>query len=297
MSLPRTLFAPAFRHQHLGSSFAAIIGIMVFIASFATAAESVLLTQSYLWGSRTETRLTVEIPALGDETSLPQSERVKQVVAILRAMPEISKITPVSDDEVYHLLQPWFDQPELLKALPLPALIGIERKEDSTASAAQIQTTLKTTIPDVRVDDHGAWTRDIWRLVRGLSMLGGLMIALTGVTLVVAVSLICRAVVAAEHETISLLHLLGANDSDIARHFQSQSLHLSLRAAGVGFALALLVATGLIFAARDIIDAAPLQAWHWVRLGVAVAMIPVGATLLAATTARLSVLRMIRSFP
>ena len=297
MPLPRNLFTPVFRHQRLGRSFAAIVGIMVFIASFATAAESALLTQGYLWGRTLETRITVEIPAIGDEAAVPQAERVKQAISILRGLPDVGLVMPLSDDEVTRLLQPWFDQPELLKALPLPTLIDIERKPGATLTTAKIQDALKTAVADARVDDHGAWTQDVWRLIRGLSLLGGVMIALMGVTLIVTISLICRAVVAAEHDTISLLHLLGASDTDIARHFQAQAQRLSLRAAGVGFAAAVMIAGCLLFVAHPVADLSTLNIMHWTQLAVLVFLIPVGAVLLSSMTTRGTVMRLIKSFP
>ncbi|MGB9152595.1 MAG: hypothetical protein WCD70_05860 [Alphaproteobacteria bacterium] len=297
MSLPRHLFTPAFRSLHLGRSFAAIVGIMVFIATFATAAEAALLTMGYLWGQTAETRITVEIPAVGDETSTPQVERVKQATAVLRGMPDVGLVMPLSDEDVARLLQPWFNQPELLKALPLPTLIDVERKTGSALTADQIQDALKNVVSDARVDDHGAWTQDVWRLVRGLTLLGVLTIALTGITLIIAVSLICRAVMAAEHETISLLHLLGTEDRDIALHFQMQSERISLRAAAIGFTAAIAVTAGLLFATRHIVDFSTLQTLHWAALLAAAFSVPVCAIAIASTTARLSVMRLIKSFP
>ena len=297
MSLPRHLFTPAFRYQNLGRSFAVIVGIMVFIATFTTAAEAVLLTTSYLWGRTAETRLTVEIPAVGDEASISQAERVKQAVFLLRAMPEVETVTPLSDAEIERLLSPWFNKPELLKSMPLPVLIDVERKSGSELSADKIQVALKSFISDARVNDHGTWTNDVWRLVRGLTLLGGLTIALTALTLVIAVSLICRAVIAAEHETISLLHLMGAENSDIARHFQMQASHIASRAAGIGFLSALAVTGVLFFSTRHIADLSTLGWGHWAGVGIVTFLVPLCATVIATLTSRISVMRLIKTFP
>jgi cell division transport system permease protein len=281
----------------MSRSFAAIVCMMVFIATFATAAETALLTVSYLWGQTIETRITVEIPAVGDETSMPQAERVKQATAILRAMPGVGLVMPLSDEEVGRLLTPWFNQPELLKTLPLPTLIDVERKSGTDLSADQIQDSLKNTVSDARVDDHGAWTQDVWRLVHGLSLLGGITIFLTGITLIIAVNLICRAVMAAEHETIALLHLLGTDDKDIARHFQMQAERISSRAALLGFIAALAATAGLLFATRHIADLSTLQIGHWTALIAVTLAIPLCAIFIAARTARASVMRLIKTFP
>jgi cell division transport system permease protein len=297
MSLPRHLFTPAFRYQHLGRSFAAIVGIMVFIATFATAAEAVLLTAGYLWGRTAETLLTVEIPAVGDEASTSQADRIRQALSLLRAMPEVEAVTPLSNDEVERLLSPWFNKPELLRSLPVPALIDVERKSGSVLSADKIQSILKNSISDVRVNDHGVWMQDVWRLVRGLTLLGGMTIALTAITLVIAVSLICRAVIAAERETISLLHLMGAENIDIARHFQVQASHIASRAAIAGFLIALVVTSVLFFSTQHIANLSTLGWGHWAGVVMVSLLVPFCATVIATITARLSVMRLIETFP
>jgi len=297
MPLPRYLFSPAFQHQHLGRSFAAIVGIMVFIASFAMAAESTLLTASYVWGRTTETQLTVEIPAMGDETSVPQSDRVKQALSILNAIPEVERASPLDDKEVERLLSPWFNKPELLKTLPLPVLIDVSLKQGATLDAEKIEESLKPALNDVRINAHGTWTQDVWRLVHGLTLLGGLTIVLTAIALFIAVNLICRAVIATENETISLLHLMGAENRDVARHFQRQATSIAAKAAASGFALALAIILVLLLSTRHIANFSLLGWLDWMTVGFFSISVPICATLIAAFAARLSVLRLIRSFP
>lgn len=297
MSIPRQLFTPAFQHQHLGRSFATIVGIMVFIASFAMAAEAVLMTASYLWGQTMENRITVEIPAVGDEASMPQAERIKQVLSVLRALPNVELAVPLSDSEVERLLSPWFDKPELLKALPLPTLIDVERKQNTDLTAPQIQTALKNVVSDARVNDHGAWTKDVWRLVHGLSILGSATIALTALALVIAVNLICRTIIATERETISLLHLMGAENMDIANHFQSMTARIALQAASIGFLIAVAVTSLLVFSTRHLADLSTLGWEHWAGIGAFALSVPLCAVAIVTVVARVSVLRLIKTFP
>jgi cell division transport system permease protein len=261
------------------------------------AAEAVLLTAGYLWGKTMETRLTVELPAVGDEASISQAERIRQTISVLRAMPNVGQVVPLSDDEVAQLLKPWFNEPELLKALPLPTLIDVERKPGAELSAQKIHDTLKDVVGNARVNDHGAWTQDVWRIMRGLTILGSLTIALTAIALVVAVNLICRTVIATEHETISLLHLMGAENLDIARHFQAQTRGIVLRAAATGFLAAVALIVALFFSTRHIADLSTLRWTHWACVSIATFSVPVCAIAIATIAARLSVMRLIKSFP
>ncbi len=297
MSLPRHLFTPAFRHQNLGRFFGAIVGIMVFISSFAMAAEAVMLTAGYNWGRAMETRLTVELPAVGDEASMSQADRVKEAVSVLRALPGVGSVTPLSDDDVGRLLEPWFNAPDLLKAMPLPALIDVERKSGVALDAAGLRDALKDVVKGARVSDHGEWTQDVRRLLRGLTLLGGMTIALTVFALVMTVNLICRTVIATEHETISLLHLMGAKDIDIARHFQTQAQRIVAPASGLGFFAAMAVVGALVYSTRHIADLSVLEWGHWAGVCMASLLVPICATALAAFVARLSVMRSIKDFP
>ena len=297
MSLPRRLFTPSFRHRQLGSAFAAIVAIMVFIAAFATATEVALVALGLDWSRAMSDRLTVEIPAVTTDTGQPQAERVRQAVAVLRALPAAELVMPMSDDEVAHLLQPWFAQPELLQSLALPTLIDVERRPGTSLNAAEVAAALKNVVPDAHVDDHGDWTQDIWRLMRGLSVIGFLTIGLTGVTLVIAVSLICRAVMAAEHETILLLHYLGADDSVIARHFQGQARSIAIRAALAGFVCAAIAAGLLLWFSRHAADLIGLGPVSWAQVGGASLAVPIAAVVIASVTARMSVMRVIRALP
>jgi cell division transport system permease protein len=291
------LFAPAFRHQKLGWLFAAIVAIMVYIATFAMAAEAALSSVTLSRDEGLANHLTVEIPAVEDESSTPQAERIKQAVAVLRGIPELKDIKPVPEEETARLLAPWISEPELLKKLPLPALVDVERASGSGLTASALEDRLRTAVSDARVDDHAAWLADLAHLVRSLAALAGLMIALTGLALVIAIGLICRAVMATERDTIELLHIMGAPDRGIARHFQFHAWRLAGPAALAGFVLAVFSLGFLLFFIRHVVDISALQLARWVALGLLVILVPVAAVAAASLSARFSVLRLLQSFP
>ena len=297
MSIPTKLFAPSFRHQKLGWFLAIMVGIMVYVATFAMSAEATLSAITFTWDRGMQSRMTIEIPATDDESSTPQTDRVAQVMNVLHAMPQVAVALPLPDDEAIRLLKPWINQPELLKALPVPILIDVERREDSTLSAEDLRQQLKSIVKDIRVDDHTSWLSDLNHLVRGLTVIAGLVILLTGITLVIAVSLICHAIMATEQDTMSLLHVLGASDSDIAHHFQKHTQRLSTPASLAGFGLAMISTALLLFFLRHLADPSMLEWSHWMVLGLMTLLVPVLAIFIATTAARVSVLKLLNSMP
>lgn len=297
MPLPHNIFAPAFRRRHPNRMFVLMIGIMVYLATFVAVTEAALSAATFTWDASMASRMTAEIPAASDESSTPQAERVRQALAILRAMPGVAWAQPAPDDEAARLLKPWIDTPELLKALPLPTLIDIERAPGSTLTARDAAERLKVTIADARVDDHATWLGDIERFARGLGAMGGMIIFLTGTALAAAVGLMCRVLMASERETIALLHAIGAEDDEIAAHFQFHAKITARPAAFAGFALALPSAGILLFFLRHFADPSVLQPLHWLGLGVAVLLVPLAAIWIAAQTARRAALKLLQAMP
>lgn len=290
MPLPRPFFTPSFRTRRLGLFFGFIVGIMVYLATFTVAAEATLSAATFTWDRGMENRLTVEIPAVGDESSTPQSERVRQAMSVLRAMPGVLTVTQIPEAETEELLKPWINQPDLLRSLPIPALIDIERRPGVSLAAGDIQSQLRPTVRDARVEDHASWLADFAHLVRGLAAFGFLTIVLAALTLAVTVSLVCRAVTATERETITLLHSLGAEDTDIAQHFELQARRLAAPAALTGFILAMLSAATMIYFLHPFIALAFLEAQHWVVLAAICLAVPLAAIWIAAGSARVAVL-------
>ena len=297
MSLPRAFFVPSFRSRRLGLYFAALVGIMVYLATFIMVAEAALSAVSLSWDSGMSDRLTVELPPVGEEAGTSQAERVRQVSAILRAVPEIETVRRVPDEDIVRLLKPWFDRPEALASLPVPALLDVTRKAGSALTADDLRQKIKSVASTARVDDHAAWIADLAWFARGLAVMGGTMIAMTGLALIIAVSLLCRVVMAAERETIALLHIMGAEDNDIARHFEFHARRLSIPAAGAGFALAFLCAGAMLWALRRFADDVSVHAGSMAGLLIATTLVPIAAVAIAAWSARRSALAFLYTMP
>ncbi len=290
------LFAPAFRHQKMSWLFVLIVAIMVYIATFAMAAEAALTSLSLSRNEGLADHLTVEIPAVEDEASTSQPERIKQAIALLQATPGVKDVRALPEEETERLMSPWISDSELLKKLPLPALIDVERS-DKSVTAAMLEDRVHPAVSDVRADDHAEWLADLAHLVGSLAALAGLMIALTGLGLVIAIGLICRAVMATERDTIELLHVMGAPDGNIARHFQFHARRLAKPAAIAGFVLAVLSLVLLLFSIRHVVDIASLQWLRWAGLAMLMITVPAAAVIAASLSARFSVLRLLQSFP
>ncbi len=294
MSAETQLFAPAFRQRKMGGLFAAIVAVTVYIASLAMAGEAALSSVTLAWNEGIAGRMTAEIPAAADESSTPQAERVKQALSVLRGMPGVTNVAVVPEAETVKLLKPWIADADLVKKLPLPVLIDISLNPGAAPKAAEMEGRLKAAVSDARIDDHAAWLADLSRFIRSLALVAGFMVLLTALMLIAAMSLVCRAVMATERETIELLHVMGANDGDIAGHFEHHARRLAAPASFLGFALALLSMAALLFFLRDVIDPGSLGLSRWLGLLLPVLLVPFAAIAAASVAARFFVTRLLR---
>jgi cell division transport system permease protein len=293
MSIPANLFATAFREQRLGLMFAVLVAVMVYIASLAVAAEGALALFTSGWSMNVHSRLTVEVP-FPEGNAPSQGKRVKKISDFLQSLPDVAQVSPLSEGDIARLLKPWVVDASALASLPLPTLIDVDVKEGATLDADALRQKLSASISDVRVSSHAEGLEHLVRLVDSFRLLGGLMIALTALILVIAISLICRAAMAVQHDTIELLHFMGATDSDIAKQFLYHARRLSLPASLLGFVLAAATTAVLLTFLRSFWGQPLILGLAWLAPGVMMALVPLAAFFVAHAVARFSVLSLLR---
>jgi cell division transport system permease protein len=232
---------------------------------------------------------------VAEEDAAQKAERIRQATAALMDMPDIAQVTLVPEEDAMRLLEPWIKDESLLKTLPLPTLIDVHVAPDKNLESAVLSERLKTLDADIEVDGPGEWFASLMRGINGLAFFAWGMIALTLAVLVLAIALVCRVVLALQHETIDLLHILGARDQDISRQFQNQILRLSALPAILGAVLAGLSAVGAIFLFHKMWDGLFIATSAWSGPFASLLVVPFGAVLIASFAARFFIFRFLRS--
>ncbi len=297
MALPDNLFATAFRQQRLGLMFAAIMAIMVYLATLALAAQISIAKMAFVWSHDLQGSFTIEIPPSPSDAPKAQVERTQKIVSALRTLPGVAEVMPLSDEETAQLLKPWINEPAVLRSLPLPVLIDVRMGAQQTIEANVLQDKLAAIAPEAQVNNHAEELAPLQHLIQGFGVLGGLMIVLTSFTLIITISLICRAAMAVQRETLDLLHLIGTVNTDIACQFQFHTCRLAWPAAVGGFVLALLTAGLLLVLYGHFGPQPPAFNVSWlVSIGI-MALVPVAAVIVAVVTARYSVLSLLKQMP
>lgn len=269
-----------------------LIAFMVYLAVLALAGVLVLNETAARWDRGITGTLTVQIAA-GPDTGQAGSDaaRVKTVLAILRETPGIARAEAVPESAIAELLEPWLGGVGAVADLPLPRLIDVALASEGAVDLQALSRRLSTAVPGTSIDDHRMWLERLIRLIRSVKTVAVAVLGLIGIALVGTVIFTTRTGLAIHREAIEVLHLIGAQDTYIARQFAHRALMLGLQGGYAGLVLALptLLIAGLFahYLGASVLPQVSLGIDHWAALAV----LPLGVAIIAMATAGVTVMR------
>jgi cell division transport system permease protein len=263
-----------------------VTAMMVALGILVLAGAATLRHVDAAWRHALTDRWTVEVAAA-------DADRAE---AALKGAPGIAEVRIVPTDEMRRLLQPWLHETALSADLPLPTLIDVAIDRTAPPAPAALAQRLAAVAPSARLDDHGAWTRDLLRIAEAGEALGLAMFAAIVLTATLTIAATARARLAVNRDEIELLHSLGATDGFIAGQFQAGAVRTTVAGAVVGSIVAGGIIAGLVKGAPQVvpfISDLRLEPADWVGL----ALVPVGAFLLATLVTRWTAYGLARRLP
>lgn len=275
-----------------------LVAMMVFLAVLALAGALAVGGVLQDWRRDVAGTVTVQIvPATGVDPASARAEtdrRVAQALAVLRDRPFVTAAEPLGEPSLVALLEPWLGSSDLVRDLPLPRLIDVRIAPDSRPDLAALGETLREDVPGASLDDHQVWLSGIIDLAEGLSLLGGLVVALVAAATAATVVHATRLGLEVHREQIEVLHLIGAHDRYIAQQFAARMVGWTLEGGLIGLLAAMPTLMLVSWLAADmeqgLLPPFSLSFWDWMAL----ALVPAGAALLAMVAARMTVRRALR---
>ncbi|MDR3441163.1 FtsX-like permease family protein [Telmatospirillum sp.] len=277
-----------------------LVAPMVFLCAVALTSVFILNGLIGRWDRDVSGTLTVEIAAAPGDASVSAErtrEKVEQAEQLLNAFPGISAAQALSQDQLIALLAPWLGNSDLLKELPLPALIDVTTDAKSPPDLGALAAKLAQSVPGASLDDHRVWLSRLIGLSRSIEWLAIGIVLLIGCVTSATIFYATRTGMAIHQEVIEVLHLIGAPDDYIARQFADRAFFLGLKGGILGLALTVPTMAGIGVIARRLQGgflaelSLPITGW------AAVLVLPAVAALLAMITARLTVHRVLAHLP
>lgn len=241
------------------------------------------------WTGQLVGEATVIVRTRGGETPDAAAARAAEVMADVAGVTEVRAL---EREKAYELVRPWLGDMADLDDLPVPRLVAVTLDRKHPANAAALDKALKAQGLDAVVDDHSIWIKDIRRaagVVRGTALAIFVLIAVAAAAVVAFAT---RAGLAARRDVVEVMHLIGAEDSQISSLFELRFARIAALSGALGALAAGLLGAILrmIGGGEGITPALPIA---WIDL-LAILPCPVLAALVAALAARITARRLIQ---
>ena len=280
-----------------------LVALMVYLAALALVCAMVMSKMVERWDTGLSGSITVQIPpkqgAPGGpaEAGAAADASLDAVIEILLATPGVISAEVLEPDEIVRLLEPWLGAGASYGDLPLPELIAVGIDPSAAPDFEKLSQRLAQAAPGTILDDHQSWLGQLLDLARSIELVAALVVILVGASAVTMVVFATRMGLAIHGRVIELLHLIGAQDSYVAREFEMHSLKLALRGGVFGLALAVITVV-LVERLFERMEAAllpdlTLLPGEWALL----ALLPLVVAGIAMLTARLTVLGTLGRMP
>ena len=265
-------------------------GVMAFLAVFALAMSLATGRLADRWGNELARTATVRISA-------PEGQMAAQTAAALRVLETtagVDRARALTDEEQAALLAPWFGPGLPISDLPIPRLIEVIETSDGF-DAEGLRLRLSAEVPGAMLDDHRRWRQPLVRAASRLRLLVWVSLILIGAAVGAMITLAANAALAANAQVISVLRLVGAQDTYIAHAFVRR---FTLRAlSGAFFGMVLGCGAILLLPSAQIeggfLTGLGFQGWHWIWPLI----IPLLAAAVAFVATRLAAQRTLKDMP
>lgn len=264
-----------------------LIAIMMFVMVIVAAAGLAIGNAAALLSKASEARYSLQLPGGAGQAEV--------MAGAARIMGGVAAAAPVSEEEVNATLDRWLGPAARTADLPVPALVEVELRPGADPKA--IEQAIAKDFPGALLVANEVTIRPLLRSLRALGWVAASLVLLVAIAAGAAVILAARAALAANRETIDVMHGVGATDEQVVRLFQYRIAVDSLVGGLFGAALAALVllvvsASGLAIAGR--MAGQPLL---FPLDFILLALLPLGGALLATFVARRAVLVSLRALP
>ena len=278
----------------LGRFLPWLIAFMVYLSFLAMAGMLSLNSLADRWNSGLSGTLTVQVPPTENSTIVTDEKRMVAILTVLAGTPGVQRAERLNEDRMLELLKPWLGSGAVAGDLPLPQLIDVELESGATIDVPALQTRLAAISTGTLVDDHGAWLKRLLTLIATVQALATAVLAFIGLATIGTVVFTTRTGLAIHQDAIEVLHLIGAQDTYIARQFASRALMLGLKGGIISLILALPTLWGIGYLAGTLQSGVlpdltlPITGW------LVLISLPVAVALIAMVTARLTVMKTLR---
>lgn len=220
-----------------GRALVLVIVIMTFLAGLTAGAVHLIADASSDWSRDIAREVTIQIrPLPGRDIEAD----IRVAAELARRTRGVEAVRIFDRKEGEKLLEPWLGSGLDLGELPVPRLIVMKLGSGAQPDFNALKKDLAERVPNAGLDDHRLWLGRLRAMADALVVIGIVILVLVMAATGLAVAFATRGAMAGTAHIIDVLHLVGAEDSYIAREFQRHFLRLGLKGGLAGALMAML---------------------------------------------------------
>lgn len=228
-----------------GQALIIVVGIMSFLACITVGAVVLVADAARDWQADIARELTIQVRPI---ENVDVSKEAQKAATIASGMGGVRAARVLSEEEDAKLLEPWLGTGVDIGELPLPRLVVVEIGDPDAVDVKALSERLTKEVRGASLDDHRAWTDRLNTMAGVTVAIGVVVLGMVFLATALCVVFATRGAMAGNRDTVSVLHLVGAEDRFIVGEFQRHFLLLGLKGglAGAGAAAILFLLMSLI---------------------------------------------------
>lgn len=220
-----------------------MISIAVFI--FGLTLSGVLSINSMLdsWNQSILGSLTVQIMPVNDTNREKANAETlayqDKAVEYLKTVDGVLKVTPLDDNQLRQLLQPWLGDDVNIGTLPMPRIIDVKLAPGAEPDFIKMSQELAQASPLASLDNHKLWLNKLIKFAAGLKMIAlSILLLVIGITSG-AIFYTTQMSLGLHGNIIEILHIMGAKDAYVAQQYARRMAFLGLTGGLIGLFFAI----------------------------------------------------------
>lgn len=200
-----------------------IISIAVFIFAITLSGVLSINTMLYNWNQSILGSLTVQIMPVNDTNKEKAAAQTlahqDKAIEFLQTVEGVIKVTPLNDEQLKQLIQPWLGDGVNIDNLPIPRIIDVKLAPNADLDFMDLAQKLAQASSQASLDNHKLWLSKLIKFADGLKL-----IAMTVLLLVItitsgAIFYTTRMSLGLHRNIIEILHIMGAKDTYVAQQY------------------------------------------------------------------------------
>ncbi len=223
---PKTKSPIVSRGSVAGNALMLVIGIMTFLLCVTFGAVSLISDTASSWQNDIAREVTIQIRPL-DKVDMDKA--LLTAMEIAASTKGIASVDIMGEEETAQLLEPWLGKGLNLDDLPIPRLLRLTLESGVQPNFAAMREDLRGKVPGASLDDHKVWSERLTTMAGAMVLIGVVIMILVLSATVLTVVFATRGAMSGNHQTIEVLHIVGADQGFIASQFQQHFLLLGLK--------------------------------------------------------------------